>query len=58
MGSIKLNDFSYMESGLKLTSFDASIAIKKLFFFKVSVTIEPNRSSLVVCYHERLDVAF
>ena len=47
----------YLKSALKFDSFDISIGIKNPFS-RVSVTIEPGRSLLTVCYHELFDRFF
>ena len=44
----------YLKSTQKYDSFDISIGIK-ILFSRVSVTIEPGRSLLIICYHELFD---
>ena len=46
----------YLKSAYKSNSSDVSIGIK-IPFFRVSVTIEPDRSLLTIRYHELFDQA-
>ena len=54
MGTTKLDETYISKISIKSDSFDVSIGIK-ISFFRVSVTIKPGRSLLIICYHELFD---